>query len=257
MKISVIITAFNAEKFISKAIESVLEQDYADKELIIIDDISTDKTHEIIASYQDKFPKIIRWIKERDYGISHARNLALKHVTGDIVGFLGADDFLHKDFFKELPYYAKQNPNFDVMYFNSYCVGNTAGFCSSASTSITVRNLIKSCPIGSGESFYYRKEIFDHFQFNEKNRYSMDYELNMAIAAARKFIFYPVNIVAVFNLDRGDNISSANKLKQRLETIAVQMKYAKTMVDQLRIVWRSKKLIFKNRNNFHQISRSI
>ena len=257
MKFSVIITSFNAEKFIATAIESFLEQDYDNKELLILDDISTDKTHEIISSYQEKFPQIIKWIKEKDYGISHARNLALKHITGDVVGFLGADDFLHKNFFKEAAYYADKNPNFDVMHFNNYCVGNSCGFSASATTAITVRNLIKHCPMGSGESFYYRKEIFENFKFNEKNRYCMDYELNMAIAAVRNFIFYPVNITAVFNLDRGDNISSANKLKQRLETIAVQMKYAQCFKERFRIVWRFKKLIAKNRNAFHQISKSI
>jgi len=156
-----------------------------------------------------------------------------------------------------MAYYAAQNPSFDVMYFNSYCVGKSAAFSASATKRVDVRNLIKHCPIGSGESFYYRREIFNHFKFNEKNRYCMDYELNMAIAATEKFIFYPVNITAVFNLDRGDNISSASKIKQRLETIVVQMKYARNFREQMKIFWRSKKLILKNRNSFHQISRSI
>lgn len=257
MKISVIITAFNDEKFISRAIDSFIEQDYKNKELLIIDAISSDKTHEIIASYQEKFPGIVRHINERDYGIAHARNIALKHITGDVVGFLGSDDFLHKDFFKEMIYYAKNNPSFDVMYFNSYRIGETAGFNHSVATKITVRNLIKHCPIASGGAFYYRREVFEHFKFNEKNRYCMDYELNMALAVAGKFLFYPVNITALFNLDHGKNISSANKLKQRLETVAVQLKYAKSIQEQIRIVWRAKKLIFRNRHSFHQISRSI
>lgn len=245
MKISVIITAFNAVKFLPKAIDSFLEQNYESKELLIIDDISTDGTHEIIKQYQEKFPQLIRWIREKDSGISHARNLALKHVTGDIVGFLGADDFLHKNFFEEMAYYAGLNQHFDVIYFNSYAVGVFSSFDASATIRVTPRNLIKHSPIGSGESFYYRREIFEQFKFNEKNRYSMDYEFNMALAVAKK-LFYPVNISAVFNHHSGENISSANAMKQKIETVAVQLKYAKCSIEMMKIILRRPKFMIKN-----------
>lgn len=257
MKISVIITAFNAAKYLPKAVESFLEQKYESKELLILDDISTDGTHEIIQNYQQKFPQLIRWIKEKDSGISQARNIALKHVSGEVVGFLGADDFLHKNFFEEMAYYAKMNPSFDVIYFNSYCIGNSNSFDASAMIPMTKRNLIKHCPIGSGESFYYRREIFDSIKFNEKNRYSMDYELNMTLVSAQKYLFYPVNIVAVFNGNTGENISSANGLKQRMETVVVQLHYTKNLKEKLQIFWRAKKIILKNLHEFLQISQNI
>lgn len=251
MKISVIITAFNAEKYIAKAIESFLAQDYQDKELLIIDDISTDGTHKIIHNYQEKFPQLIKWIRQKDNGISNARNIALEYVKGDLVGFLGADDILHKDFFSQIAYYAEIDKNFDVMHFNSYSVGGAFGFDPSASVSVTKRNLIKHCPIGSGESFYYRKEVFKEVSFNEKNHYSMDYELNMHLASStkengKKYSFYPVNITSVFNVHTGDNISSSNSVKQRLETIAVQLKYADCFLEKAKILWRGKKLMLKN-----------
>jgi glycosyltransferase involved in cell wall biosynthesis len=258
MKISVITTVFNGAKYLPKAIESFLSQNYEAKELLIVDDISTDGTHAIIADYQARFPQFIKWIKEKDSGISNARNIALRQVTGDVVGVLGADDFLHKNFFEEMKYYAEQNPSFDVMYFNSYSVGFASGFDPSASIAMTKRNLIKRCPIGSGESFYYRREIFDSFQFNERNRYCMDYELNMALVSSRKsdgkkYSFYPVNITAVFNTNTGENISSANSLKQRLETISVQLKYSKKFPEKFKIFWRKKKLILRNFEQFKNI----
>jgi glycosyltransferase involved in cell wall biosynthesis len=254
MKISVIITSFNTEKFLSKAIESFLEQKYKVKELLIVDDISTDETHKIIATYQENFPHIIHWIREKDIGISHARNIAIKRARGDLIGFLGADDFLHKDFFDEMIYYVEKNPSFDVIYFNSYCVGMSSGFSASSTISITPRNLIKHAPIGSGESFYYRKNIFDSFKFNEKNKYCMDYEFNMALASSqKKYLFFPVNIEAVFNQNTGVNHTSLNSTKQRLETLAVQLKYAKNLLAKLKIFWRGKKLILKNFHSFNQI----
>ncbi|NBV06504.1 MAG: glycosyltransferase [Proteobacteria bacterium] len=262
MKISVIITSFNAAKYLSKAIDSFLAQDYEEKELLIVDDISTDGTHKIITNYQEKFPQLIRWIKEKDSGISHARNIALKHISGNLVGFLGADDFLHKDFFAKAQYYFEVNPSFDVIYFNNYSIGGDNGFSNSAAINISVRNLIKYCPIASGESFYYRREIFETFKFNEKNRYSMDYELNMALASTKKsdgkkYAFYPVDITAVFNVNTGENISSANSIRQRLETVLVQLKYSKDVFAKLRVLWRGKKLIVRNFSKFQQILKEI
>jgi len=250
MKISVIITTFNAAKYLPKAIESFLAQNYEQKELVILDDISTDGTHKIIQDYCQKFPQFIKWIKEKDSGISQGRNIALKHVNGDLVSFLGADDFFHKDCFTEMMYYVNQNPCFDVIYGNNYAVGKDNAFNASATIKMTKRNLIKHCPIASGESFFYRKEIFDEHQFNEKNRYCMDYELNMVLVSAKKYSFYPINITFVFNSNTGENISSASALKQRLETIAVQLKYAKCPIEKFRIFWRGKKLIAKNFSEF-------
>ncbi len=240
-----------------KAIDSFLEQNYENKELVIIDDISTDGTHEIIAAYQEKFPQFIFWVREKDYGISHARNLALKHTTGDVIGFLGANDFLHKNFFEEMNYYAEQNPQFDVIYFNSYRVGNSANFLPSALKKVTNESLIEYAPIGCGESFYYKRKIFDEFKFNEKNRYCPSYELNLAIVAKGNCIFYPVNIPAVFNSDNDNSASWSRELKENLEIVAVQFKYAKNLAETFKIFWRAKKLIIKNRNAFHQISGSI
>ena len=254
MKISVIITVFNGAKYIAHAIESFLAQSYENKELIIVDGISTDGTHEIISSYEKRFPQTIEWIQEKDSGISNARNIALKYVTGDVVGFLGCDDFFHKNFFAEFFYYAAINPNFDVAYFNSYCIGFSNSFLNSAAISMTRRNLVKRCPIGSGESFYYRRKIFETRQFNEKNLYSMDYELNMELVTSKKYLFFPINITAVFNQNIGTNQSSLNSIKQRLETVFVQIKYSKNLREKLHTLWRAKKLLLKNFFSLNQLN---
>ena len=254
MKISVIITVFNGAKYIAHAIESFLAQSYENKELIIVDGISTDGTHEIISSYEKRFPQTIKWIQEKDSGISNARNIALKYVTGDVVGFLGCDDFFHKNFFAEFFYYAAINPNFDVAYFNSYCIGFSNSFLNSAAISMTRRNLVKRCPIGSGESFYYRKKIFETRKFNEKNLYSMDYELNMELVTSKKYLFFPINITSVFNQNIGTNQSSLNSIKQRLETVFVQLKYSKNLREKLHTLWRAKKLLLKNFSSLNQLN---
>ena len=255
MKISVIITSLNSAKYIAKAIESFLDQNYDQKELIIVDGLSSDGSHQIIEKYHEQYPEFIRWIKDKDTGISNARNIALKYVSGDLIGFLGSDDILHRDFFYQASYYFNLCKNFDVIYFNNYCLGNSFSFNNSASISVNYRNLIKYCPIGSGESFYYKKTIFDNFKFNENNKLTMDYELNLAIASSKKkdqskYLFFPVNIPCVFNFDTGANISSKNSISQRIETIVVQIKYSDSLFKKIKIYLRSLKLIIKQYNIF-------
>ena len=86
----------------------------------------------------------------------------------------------------------------------------------------------------------------------------MDYELNMEIASSmkenkKKFLFFPVNLVAVFNQDTGENNSSINSLNQRLESICVQLKFSRNLIQNFQILFRSKKLIIKNYNLFFAI----
>lgn len=98
--ISVIIAVYNGAKTLPRCIDSISNQTYPNKEIIIIDGGSTDGTVEIIRSNQDK---ITYWRSEPDNGIYNAWNKALDHVNGDWICFLGSDDYLWKnDVFEEI-----------------------------------------------------------------------------------------------------------------------------------------------------------
>jgi glycosyltransferase involved in cell wall biosynthesis len=88
-KISLITVTRNAETTIQRCIESVLSQDYANVEYIVIDGLSTDGTVKIISQYESR---IGHFTSERDAGIYDAMNKGIKIATGDIVGILNADD---------------------------------------------------------------------------------------------------------------------------------------------------------------------
>ena len=92
--ISVIVAVYNGAKTIQRCIDSISDQTYLNKELIIIDGGSTDGTIEIIRYNQDK---ITYWQSEPDNGIYHAWNKALDHVSGYWIYFLGSDDYLWKN----------------------------------------------------------------------------------------------------------------------------------------------------------------
>ena len=92
MKISTIMACYNSAATIGTAIESFLAQDHADKELIVIDGASRDRTCEIVRSFDS--PQITL-VSEPDAGIYDAMNKGLARFTGDAFGFLNSDDRYH------------------------------------------------------------------------------------------------------------------------------------------------------------------
>lgn len=89
--VSVIMPAYNMEKYIGDSIESVLNQNYINFELIIINDGSSDGTKEIIAKYQHMDERII-YIEQENHGVSVARNVGMSCAKGKYISFLDADD---------------------------------------------------------------------------------------------------------------------------------------------------------------------
>lgn len=94
MKFSVIIPAYNSEEFISRAVNSVLDQTYKNYELIIINDGSTDNTSKICHQFAH-INKNIQVIDKKNEGLSAARNTGIKKASGEYLVFLDSDDKLH------------------------------------------------------------------------------------------------------------------------------------------------------------------
>ncbi len=91
--VSVIIPCYNRERYISEAINSILDQSYPFIEIIVVDDGSTDKSVEVIKSYQDK----IILIEQKNKGPSSARNTGIQNSHGELLVFLDSDDYISRD----------------------------------------------------------------------------------------------------------------------------------------------------------------
>ena len=87
MKISVIIPTYNRYEFLKRALNSVYAQTFLPSEVIVVDDGSTDNTSHI----QLDFPKI-KYIYQKNSGVSSARNTGIKNATSDWIAFLDSDD---------------------------------------------------------------------------------------------------------------------------------------------------------------------
>ena len=93
--VSIIIPTYNREKYIERAVQSILRQTYDKYEIIIVDDGSTDHTWEIIRMLEEKDDRI-RYIKlDKNQGPAHARNVGMKEVKYEYIAFLDSDDEWH------------------------------------------------------------------------------------------------------------------------------------------------------------------
>lgn len=98
--ISVIIPCYNVEKYVGKCMESVLSQTYNNIEVIAVDDGSTDGTSTILEKYSaDNRVKII---KQRNLGVSAARNAGIEAASGKFIAFVDSDDFLELEMYEQL-----------------------------------------------------------------------------------------------------------------------------------------------------------
>jgi len=111
-RVSVIIPAYNAERYIGEAIDSVLAQSHSDVECIVVDDGSTDRTAEIVGGYSDR----VRHIRQQNADRSAARNNGIAHATGKYISFLDADDLLLQGKLKEQVAFLEAHLEYDVVY---------------------------------------------------------------------------------------------------------------------------------------------
>jgi len=125
--VSVIITNYNYGQYISKAIESVIAQTYPNIELVIINDGSTDNSHQIIKSLIKKNPgKNIRYINRANKGVVYTRNEGIELARGEFISYLDADDYFNKSYINKSYQIAKEY-NADVVYPNWHFVGEWLG----------------------------------------------------------------------------------------------------------------------------------
>lgn len=116
--ISVIMPAYNVEKYITMAIDSVLNQTMSDFELIIINDGSTDKTGEIIERYKAKDSRI-RVYHTENCGLASVRNRSLLYARGEYVAYIDSDDAVKEDYLECL-YENAVKYNADIAFSSYY-----------------------------------------------------------------------------------------------------------------------------------------
>lgn len=110
--VSIIIPTYNRARLLPNAIRSLLSQSYANIEIIVIDDGSTDNTKEVLSQFKDK----LRYLESGHKGTAHARNLGMKASTGEYIAFLDSDDRYLQYKIELQVTFMESHPEVDMVY---------------------------------------------------------------------------------------------------------------------------------------------
>ena len=110
-KVSIIIPVYNSEKYISKCLDSVLNQTYENIEVLVINDGSKDNSINILKEYEKKDNRIVVIDKENE-GVAKTRNMGIKKATGEYIMFIDNDDYIDEDYVEK---YLSSNNGEDIV----------------------------------------------------------------------------------------------------------------------------------------------
>lgn len=102
IKVSVIIPVYNAEKYLAKCLDSIMNQTFEEYEVLLINDGSTDGSQNIMKDYESKFAGKMRWVAKENAGQAAARNDGLKLAGGEYIAFMDSDDYIEPDYLARL-----------------------------------------------------------------------------------------------------------------------------------------------------------
>lgn len=244
-KYSIIIPIYNAEKYLNKCLDSVVNQTYTNYEVIIVNDGSTDNSLSIIKEYtKDKRFKV--YSKKND-GVSDARNYGLKYVTGDYICFLNSDDFLDKDLLLKLSEIKNKH---DIIKYKINITDEDGKIIRKEKNNIktgktSIEELKELEFFEEPVAFAFRKDFFINNNFKyEKGKLYEDYGLTPLCYAKAKSIYildyYAYNYVQ----RKGSIIHSTNGIK-RMEDILYHYKKLIDILDNDKKISNQKKKTIK------------
>lgn len=187
--LSVIVPAYNVERYIAETIFSLQEQTVKDLEIIIVNDGSTDSTLNVVKQFQgDVRTKIIT---QRNQGCCSARNSGIRMARGQYIGFCDADDRWHPEKAALHIKYLAENPGIDLTFSWWRLVdenGNSTGrFKACKRTSIELEDLLKENLVGSTSNVVLRRTALELAgEFDESLQSNVDLDLWLRIVQLRE-----------------------------------------------------------------------
>ena len=208
-KVSVIIPTYNRAKYISEAINSVLNQSFKDFEIIVVDDGSTDNTRAILEPYLCK----IKYCYQKNSGPAKARNEGIKIAKGEYIGFLDSDDLWLPEKLKFQMDFFTQFPNIEILHCNLEFLkeGEILGFNFNKIGLIKGGYIFNDLLLLKGDIFMpcviIKRAILDEIGlFNESLHTAED--TNMFLRIAKKYYFGFIDKILVRIRIHQDNLTT-------------------------------------------------
>ncbi len=174
--VSIIMTAYNEERYIKEAIDSILQQTFSNFELILINDGSTDRTDEIIKLFTDSRIKYI--CNKKNLRLITCLNIGLELARGKYIARMDSDDICYLDRLKKQVDFLECNPEIGILGSNLEVFGDTKGFMTYPEKDDDIRIYLLTTSSFGNNVVMIRKDILHKlkFQFNNEYLHAEDYK---------------------------------------------------------------------------------
>ncbi|MCF4102119.1 glycosyltransferase family 2 protein [Gillisia sp. M10.2A] len=227
MLISIIVTCYNQEKYISKALESILLQTYEDWECIVVDDGSTDNSFLKIQEFVDKDSRFKYFFHENS-GVSTTRNKGIEASQGSYIQFLDGDDFLEKTKLDKSIEVIKHNSKIDVVFSNFKLYDDKKNkylspYCDFQLDKFNFNYVLYkwddgfSIPIHTG---LIKSSILTDFNFPENIRSKEDWLMWVYIFNRDPIVFFIDKPLAIYRIHKRSITMSTSMYNDHMEALA-------------------------------------
>lgn len=190
--VSVLMTAYNREKYIAEAIESVLASSYKNFELIIVDDCSIDSTVEIAKSYEAKDKRIVVYVNDKNAGQFPNRNIAASYAKGKYLKYLDSDDTIEAYGLAYCVDQMERFPNAGLGMYFSYPTTDKDGECWDSETIIREHFFKRSIlSIGPTGTIINREQFEKTGRFDTRFGVPSDMYFNIRFASMSPIVLLP------------------------------------------------------------------
>ncbi len=202
LSISIVTPSLNQASFISDALDSVVIQNYPNCEHLVIDGMSTDGTLELLRNFRTS-SSTITWVSEPDSGQSEALNKGFRQATGDIIGWLNADDRYRMGCFERVAKMFEEDPELDILYGDYRVVDEFGGLVRikpeiAFSAFVLFYHRVLYIPT---TTTFFRRRVFDEGNWiNEDLQYVMDLEFFIRLAVRGYRFKHIPEVLADFRL---------------------------------------------------------
>ena len=213
--LSIVTPSFNQAVFLADALDSVRAQGYGGQvEHIVIDGGSTDGSLVLLQSARH-----LSWVSEPDRGQSHALNKGFEMATGELIGWLNADDFYLEGLFDRVASYAAAHPDVDVIYGDCVFVDGSGGLLRSKNEHRFDRNILLyyGCFVPTTSTFFQRRVLEKGLlHLREDLHYLMDYDLFLRMSGGGASFGWLPEELAAFRWHEGNkSLHAAERAKER------------------------------------------
>lgn len=226
-KVSVLMPAYNAEKYIGEAIESILNQTFKDFEFIIIDDCSIDRTWEIINKYAYVDNRIIVLKNKENKGIAGNRNKLVKLAKSKYIIWQDADDISISTRIEKQYNFMEENPDVGIcggwlQFFNEK--GNTSIRKYSLDDYSLRKNIFRYSPVAQPGAIIRKKSIDELGLYNLK--YPPAEDIDMSFRIGSKYKFANLQEILINYRENSNSATFTNLKKIELDTLEIRKKYS-------------------------------